>query len=132
MLVNSKTKPITYDKLAIAFILFTSASHSVCAESIRTESIRTATIAVSAVDMVGKPRGLTLRIFDKFNNVVAEASNVSSSVFNIKEGSYDVTIKCPNGDTKHKSVTILHDCAKNEPAGSLCQGETAVVSIACN
>ena len=127
MLVNSKTKPITYDKLAIAFILFASASHSVCAES-----IRTATVAVSAVDMVGKPRGLTLRILDKFNNVVAEASNVSSSVFNIKEGSYDVTIKCPNGDTKHKSVTLLHDCAKNEPAGSLCQGETAVVSIACN
>ena len=127
MIVNSKPKYITYDKLAIAFILFASASHSVCAES-----IRTATIAVSAVDMVGKPRGLTLRIFDKFNNVVAEASNVSSSVFNIKEGSYDVTIKCPNGDTKHKSVTLLHDCAKNEPAGSLCQGETAVVSIACN
>ena len=127
MIVNSKPKYITYDKLAIAFILFASASHSVCAES-----IRTATIAVSAVDMVGKPRGLTLRILDKFNNVVAEASNVSSSVFNIKEGSYDVTIKCPNGDTKHKSVTLLHDCAKNEPAGSLCQGETAVVSIACN
>ena len=127
MIVNSKPKYITYDKLAIAFILFASASHSVCAES-----IRTSTIAVSAVDMVGKPRGLTLRIFDKFNNVVAEASNVSSSVFNIKEGSYDVTIKCPNGDTKHKSVTLLHDCAKNEPAGSLCQGETAVVSIACN
>ena len=127
MLVNSKTKYITYDKLAIAFILFTSASHIVCAES-----IRTSTVAVSAVDMVGKPRGLTLRIFDKFNNVVAEASNVSSSVFNIKEGSYDVTIKCPNGNTKHKSVTLLHDCAKNEPAGSLCQGETAIVSISCN
>ena len=127
MLVNSKTKYLTYNKLAIAFILFTSAPHSVCAES-----TLTSTVAVSAVDMVGKPRGLTLRIFDKFNNVVAEASNVSSSVFTVKEGSYVVNIKCPNGDTKHKSVTLLHDCAKNEPAGSLCQGETAVVAIACN
>ena len=127
MIVNSKPKYVTYDKLAIAFILFASASHNVCAES-----IRTATIAVSVVDMVGKPRGLTLRILNKFNNVVAEASNVSSTVFNIKEGSYDVTIKCPQGGTKHKSVTLLHDCAKNEPAGSLCQGETAIVSISCN
>ena len=132
MLVNSKSKYITYDKLVIAFILFTSASHSVAVSAKAGSTVAGSTVAVSVVDMVGKPRGLTLRIFDKFNNVVAEASNVSSSVFNIKEGSYDVTIKCPNGNTKHKSVTLLHDCAKNEPAGSLCQGETAIVSISCN
>ena len=128
MLDISKPKYVTYDKLAIAFILLTSATVAVSAA----ESIRTATVAVSASDMVGKPRGLTLQILDKFNNVVAEASNVSSTVFTVKEGSYDVTIKCPGGSTKHKSVTLLHDCAKNEPVGSLCQGETAVVSIACN
>lgn len=125
-MLDFKPKYVTYGNYAIAFILFASA-HNVCAES-----IKTSTVAVSVVDMVGKPRGLTLQIFDKFNNVVAEASNVSSSVFNIKEGSYDVTIKCPEGNTKHKRVTLLHDCAKNEPAGSLCQGETAVVSISCN
>lgn len=127
MLVNSKPKYVTYNKLAIAFILFTSASHSVCAES-----NRMATVAVSAADMVGKPRGLIIGIYDKLNNEVASAANVSSTVFKIPEGSYDVTIKCPGGVTKQKGVTLLHDCAKNEPAGSLCQGETAVVSIACN
>ena len=124
MLVNSKPK---YVKLAIAFILAAPASHSVCAES-----NRTSTVAIAVVDMVGKPKGLTIGIYDKLNNVVASATNVSSTVFKIPEGSYDVTIKCPGGITKHKSVTLLHDCAKTEPVGSLCQGETAVVSIACN
>ena len=126
MLDISKPKTFTYGNYAIAFILFASA-HSVCAES-----IRTASVAVTIVDRVGKPRGLTIRLVDKLNNVVAaEASNVSSSVFTVKEGSYDVNVKCPNGISKTRGVTLLHDCAKNEPAGSLCQGETAVIAIAC-
>ena len=125
MLDISKPKTFTYGKLAIAAILFASA-HSVCAES-----IKTSTVAVAVVDRVGNPRGLTIRLVDKLNNVVASATNVSSSVFTVKEGSYVVNVKCPNGITKHKSVTLLHDCEKSEPAGSLCQGETAVVSISC-
>ena len=126
MLDISKPKTFTYGKLAIAAILFASA-HSVCAES-----IKTSTVAVTIVDRVGNPRGLTIRLVDKFNNVVAaEASNVSSSVFTVKEGSYDVNVKCQDGISKTRGVTLLHDCEKSEPAGSLCQGETAVIAIAC-
>ena len=128
MLDISKPKTFKYGNYAIAFILFASASHNVCAES-----IKTSTVAVTIVDRVGNPRGLTIRLVDKFNNVVAaEASNVSSSVFTVKEGSYDVNVKCQDGISKTRGVTLLHDCAKNETAGSLCQGETAVIAISCN
>ena len=127
MLDISKPKTFKYGNYAIAFILFASASHNVCAES-----IKTSTVAVAVVDRVGNPRGLTIRLVDKLNNLVASATNVSSSVFTVTAGTYDVTVKCQDGNTKHKSVTLLHDCAKNEPAGSLCQGETAVIAISCN
>ena len=126
MLDISKHKILTCGNYAIAVILFASA-HSVCAES-----IKMSTVAVTIVDRVGNPRGLTLQIFDKLNNLVASATNVSSSVFTVKEGSYDVNVKCQDGISKTRGVTLLHDCAKNEPAGSLCQGETAVIAISCN
>ena len=90
------------------------------------------TVALSVVDRVGKPRGLKLQAVNSNGTIVAEMSNVSSTIFHVPEGTYIMQFHCGKDVVKDQKVTLLHDCAKNEPAGSLCQGETAIVSISCN
>ena len=95
-------------------------------------SERISTVALSVMDRVGSPRGLKLQAVNSNGTTVAEMSNVSSTVFHVPEGSYIMQFNCGKDVVKKQKVTLLHNCAKNEPVGSLCQGETAVVSIACN
>ena len=126
-LVTSKTKYITQCKLAIAFVLSISAAHNVYAES-----TNTSTVALSIVDRVGEPKGLMLQAVNISGTIAAEMSNVSSTVFQVPSGTYEMKFHCGKGVVKEQKVSLLHDCSSGETAGSLCQGKTAIVSVSCN
>ena len=132
-LVTSKTAfhRVAQCKLAIAFVLSISVAHSV-AHNVYAESTNTSTVVLSIADRVGEPKGLMLQAVNISGTIAAEMSNVSSTVFRVPSGTYNMRFHCGKGVVKDQKVSLLHDCSSGETAGSLCQGKTAVVSVFCN
>ena len=139
MRVTSKSY-ITYCKLAAALAAAAlaastagAASATVATATVATATVATATVAVTVVDKVGSSKtDLSIQFINSSGVSVTQITNTSSSVIKIKEGSYTVRLKCGKDDFKDTHVSLLHDCGSDEPAGSLCQGSTAIVPLSCS
>ena len=123
-----KSSYITYCKLAAAL-----AAAALAASTAYAHPAGMATVAVAVVDRIGGSKtDLSVQFINSSGVSAALLTNTSSSVIKVKEGSYTVRLKCGKADFKDTHVSILRDCVSGEPAGSLCQGSTAIVSLSCS